>query len=226
MAIDAVSLFGLTTISVTPASPTSATAFLVADTAQWPTAPFDLVVHATGVFPSMANAEIIRVLTYNGGGVQTCTRATTGTTALSLAANYICYPSAYSVVKQTRDLVANAALAWTTYNGPLVVGSGTLTSAAFVGHYLFIGHMLNFAGVINITTNGTAATSLQFTLPLGALAASRTPFVAICDTTANLPLNGVIVSGTGLGLIYLQSSSGYPGVDGRQISVSGVVEVL
>lgn len=226
MALDAVSLFGLTTINVAPANPTTATAFLVSSTAEWPTAPFDLAVHPVGLLPNLGNAEIIRVLSYNGNGVLTCTRATTGTSALPLAIGFICYPSAYSVVKQTRDLVANAALAWTTYSGPLVVGTGALTLAAFVGHYLFIGKMLMFAGVINITTNGTAATSLQFTLPLGALAASRTPFIANCDTTANLPLLGIIVSGTGTGLIYLQATSGYPGVDGRQISVSGVVEVL
>jgi hypothetical protein len=87
-----VGLFGFTTLTATPASPTTATAMTVGDTSEWDAAPFLLLIHRKDQRPRSSNAEVVLVNAYASGTISSMTRAQSGTTALALQAGDECYP--------------------------------------------------------------------------------------------------------------------------------------
>jgi hypothetical protein len=61
---------------------------------------------------------------------------------------------------------------WTSWTPTVTSGSGTITTLGTVtAAYQRIGRTINWRCTINITTNGTAASNIQFTLPVTAAAA-------------------------------------------------------
>lgn len=114
--------------------------------------------------------------------------------------------------------------AWSTYTPTVSAGSGTITTSSSEGRYKQLGKTLFFWVHLTITTNGTGATNLRFTLPPG-LNASQT--------------NGLMLGfGTGQGLLYAvvdtagnnimsatTAAGAYPATSGSQQWFQGSIEL-
>lgn len=85
-------LFGFTTLTATPANPTTSVTMTVGDTSEWDAAPFSLVIKRKGQRPRSTNCEVVLITAYAAGSITAMTRAQNGTTALSLQAGDECYP--------------------------------------------------------------------------------------------------------------------------------------
>jgi hypothetical protein len=126
---------------------------------------------------------------------------------------------------QKNVLPQNVNSSWTTYTPTLSCGTGTLTTATATGRTKTIGKTQDVQVQINITTNGTCAGNLQFSIP-NAVAASNT-----------YALSGREITNTGKGLSCVNSAPGntqmncfqydgtYPGVTGSSYVVGGVIEL-
>lgn len=104
-----------------------------------------------------------------------------------------------------------------TYAPTVTAGSGTFTSVSAAGHYAILGKLVWFSIAITITTNGTAATNVQATLPSGTASATAI-YKAISNTGgayygATLPTEGIVTLRT--------DANTYPGGSGVTLAVSG-----
>jgi hypothetical protein len=118
-------------------------------------------------------------------------------------------------------IVDQPALAWQAYTPTVTPGSGALTSATASGRFKRVGKTIYFSAHVAITTNGTGASLLKISLPIGAQAANNTFGCGREGSTGGLlqwfnadPANAYVVSNAG----------GYPGGDGRSIDISGSYE--
>jgi hypothetical protein len=113
---------------------------------------------------------------------------------------------------------------WVPYTPTLSVTSGALTTASASGEYLRRGKILYFKVQISVTTNGTGAGQLGFTVPFASVG-------TIGQTTA-----GKERASTGKGVLgFLDAAASvcnlqfydgtYPGANGYVINVSGFYEV-
>ena len=89
MAFDAHKNFAFSTVLTAPAPALSGTSLVLqaGDGAKFPAAPFNVVIWPTGVQPTAANAEIVRVTAKNVDTL-TITRAQEGTAAVSIIIGY------------------------------------------------------------------------------------------------------------------------------------------
>jgi hypothetical protein len=113
---------------------------------------------------------------------------------------------------------------WVSYTPTLSVTSGSLTTASATGYYARRGKILHYKVQIVITTNGTGAGSLGFTVPV--VAAETDGQNAYGKERA---INGKAVMGFldgGTSICYIQNYDGtYPGINGAVINVGGFYEV-
>lgn len=102
----------------------------------------------------------------------------------------------------------------------VTAGSGTLTSVTGqTADWAQVGDVITFRARATITTNGTGATSLQFTLPKHCGATDGCPVVATNETDWTA-LTAIIGSGTNV--VTVKNADGtYPGADGKTIIFSG-----
>jgi hypothetical protein len=116
--------------------------------------------------------------------------------------------------------------AWTTYSPTVTSGTGTLTTvSATSARYKTYGKTVHFAVTILLTTNGTGATDLRFTLPSTPVSGANYLFIAR-DYTGGLLLqamNGDVLGVPTVGVI-TTSTNTYPGVSGHYYIVSGTYE--
>jgi hypothetical protein len=113
---------------------------------------------------------------------------------------------------------------WTAYTPTLGCGTGSLTSATGSGRYQLIGKTLYIGVNIAITTNGTCATSLTFTLPSGLT--TQTSFAMMGKDFNVGTLDIAYVSGAGSTLTSVNATTAaYPYVNGSSVTYNGVVEV-
>lgn len=121
---------------------------------------------------------------------------------------------------------SGAASAWTTYVPTVTAGTGTFTTVVGAGRYLKIGKLVNFYVQITITTNGTAASFINCTLPFATrnvgtyasqTAVGKEVQAAGTMCTCELPNNSSTMTITDYSL-------GYPGGSGRTVVVSGAYE--
>jgi hypothetical protein len=112
---------------------------------------------------------------------------------------------------------------WNTWVPTLSVGSGALTSASASGTFIVLGKTCFFTLNITITTNGTGASYLGFTLPIASKGSGRNyissatlvPGVMCkCTIQGSIPGNGYIA----------KYDNSYPGSDGATIWASGMYE--
>jgi hypothetical protein len=85
----------------------------------------------------------------------------------------------------------------TTYTPTITAGTGSFTSVAGTAYYLYVGKMCFVSFNIKITTNGTAAGSVNFTLPATAFSTVRAT-----GTTQETDVTGTN------GIVYIPQSSG------------------
>ena len=81
-----------------------------------------------------------------------------------------------------------------TYTATLSAGSGTYTAISQSLKYTRIGRVVNVTGYIFITTNGTAATNLQFTLPFNCADAKNVSFGGRENQSSGLMFGGATIS--------------------------------
>jgi hypothetical protein len=109
--------------------------------------------------------------------------------------------------------------AWTGYTPTLSVSSGAFTTASATGAYRQIGKTVFFRAAITITTNGTAAGTLQFSLP----APANATFVFMGREDA---VSGALLVAKSLGAnaSIFTAANAYPGGNGTVLIASGVYE--
>lgn len=115
--------------------------------------------------------------------------------------------------------------AWSTYTPVVTAGAGTFTSVSASGRYKQLGKIVWFSVSITITTNGTAATSVVFSLPVTTGASN----IAIAVG------RGIAVSGKMITSTIAQSATTsnivnydntYPGASGETLVVNGTYESI
>jgi hypothetical protein len=123
------------------------------------------------------------------------------------------------------DSAALPSTPWVSYTPIITSGSGTITTKSATGKYIQRGNIVYLKAEIAITTNGTGASFLTFTLPVQS-GASATPSTMSGRERA---ITGSVVCGQIEGsttTCNLQKYDGtYPGGDGYVIIVSGFYEV-
>ena len=116
--------------------------------------------------------------------------------------------------------------AWAAYTPTISSGSGTITTASGTGRWLKQGKIIHFAVVLTITTNGTGAGYIGFTLPSACAASVEHTFVGqdrgITDDSTVSILQAS--SSTTIARTYFHTGA-YPGANGAVIVVSGSYEV-
>ena len=118
--------------------------------------------------------------------------------------------------------------AFDTYEPTLAAGTGTFTDAATFGHYLQFGSICFVNVGVDITTNGTAATSIYLGLPLTAkdYGTNRGQVMNGRRLATPIALMGIIDVTAGFDAVRVQSYDGtYPGLDGTRPTVQGWYEV-
>jgi hypothetical protein len=112
--------------------------------------------------------------------------------------------------------------AWTSYTPTVTAGSGSFTTVSATGKYCQIGKTVIGHAFITITTNGTAATSVIFTLPVTMV--SGTPHIGYgrCDVTSGKMVQ-VKSNNTTSGAVFTYDNL-YPGSTGEVIKVSFIYE--
>lgn len=113
-----------------------------------------------------------------------------------------------------------AGQAWTSWTPTISSSSGTITTKSATGYYKKIGKIVNFYLTVTITTNGTGAGSVIFTLPINAI---RTGWIGVGRENA---VTGHMLQVTGGvdSCAILKYENSYPGLDGASLLVSGTYE--
>jgi hypothetical protein len=112
--------------------------------------------------------------------------------------------------------------AWTAFTSTITAGSGTFTSVSGAGRYLVIGKTVFFTLTIGITTNGSAATYISFTLPTGTAVAYSIGAARELNSTGFL---GAVTIPPGTSGLIHQYDNTYIGGTGRAIVASGTYEI-
>jgi hypothetical protein len=110
------------------------------------------------------------------------------------------------------------------YTPTVSAGSGTFTSVAATGRFMRCGLMCWVSITVTITTNGTAATSVNATLPFAAASTTVSLIPGQETTGSNDMLQGLIPASSST--VRITNTDGtYPGADGDVMSVSGWYEI-
>jgi hypothetical protein len=116
--------------------------------------------------------------------------------------------------------------AWSTYTPTITTGAGTITTLGTVtGRYKTIGKTMFIEADIAITTNGTAANSVLFSLPGGATVGAGICIMAGREIASTGNMVQGIANASGTTVEVFTYSNAYPGGDGRRIVISGVIEI-
>ncbi len=117
------------------------------------------------------------------------------------------------------------AAAWTAYTPTVTSGTGTITTVGtHTGRTLKVGRVVFYRVAAAITTNGTGATSIRFTLPYTAAAFNYYGGGSETALTGQ-QLQGIVTASGALLSVYKPDFS-YPGADGATIEASGVYEAV
>ena len=107
---------------------------------------------------------------------------------------------------------------WTAWTPTVTAGAGSFTTVAGAGKYAVIGGITFVKVAITITTNGTAATSVRFTLPSTASEASV--FYGREAGIAGNAMQGVVSAASNVVDLYTYNNL-YPGGSGAGLTVAG-----
>lgn len=124
----------------------------------------------------------------------------------------------------TSDKITDLVSAWTAFTPTITSGSGTLTSVSATGSYKLLGKIFMFHVAIVLTTNGTGATDLRFTLPASLVSAADQPMFGREYSATGKMIQAIITSATSVVLMRNYDNT-YPGADGAKITLGGTLEV-
>lgn len=144
----------------------------------------------------------------------------------SLGADYA--TGAWSTGDFVDGSITNVKLAagWTAYTPTVTAGTGSLTTVSATGRWIQIAKLVTFQIFINLTTNGTGATSLIATLPSapGNVAGGSHACNGL-QIVNNFNCGVRTTQGTQQITIYKYDGT-YPGATGAQFLISGSYEVV
>jgi hypothetical protein len=106
---------------------------------------------------------------------------------------------------------------WSSFTPTITAGSGSFTLVSADGVHRTVNKVTSFFVAITITTNGTAATSVKFTLPR-ATASQFTPITGWKNTTGEALAGWLDTTTTGQLRLY---TGGYPGGSGVILFAAG-----
>jgi hypothetical protein len=110
---------------------------------------------------------------------------------------------------------------WTAFTPTLSAGTGTFTAATATGRYMQVGKLVFVRYDIQITTNGTAASSVVVSLPVNASATGTSVLPGREYALVGKMLQGMVTT-TQVAIINYDNS--YPGANGYKLSLTGVYE--
>lgn len=111
---------------------------------------------------------------------------------------------------------------WSTQTVTPTAQSGTLTTASATWRFKVIGKTAFFNLICGITTNGTGATAVNVPLPTGWTGKSNSAFGGL-DMALGPAVFGRCYGATAMQLIKYDGS--YPGANGAQMVINGVLEL-
>jgi hypothetical protein len=114
---------------------------------------------------------------------------------------------------------------WIAYTPTVTSGSGTITTKTATGKYIQRGNIVYVKAEIRITTNGTGAGYIAFTLPVQAGASTTANTVAGKERAITGNTVSGHIDGGATGCNIQKYDGTYPGGDGYVITVSGFYEV-
>ena len=106
--------------------------------------------------------------------------------------------------------------AWTAYSPTVTAGSGAFTTVSAAGRYKTIGKTVHVE--VTITTIGTAATSMLFTLPL---ASQSGAVLSGINASTGATVSGLVGAS---GVVVFRYDGAFPAAAGNQFTLSGVYE--
>jgi hypothetical protein len=179
----------------------------------------------TGIGPAQAYAGKVVTLEFTGA----CQVTHNGTTINLSSGDFV------SAAGNTLSLYSNGSAwyeigrtgnNWTNFTPTITAGVGTFTSVAGSGRFFRVGRTIEVRVSIVITTNGTAATDIRFTLPVIASAAlaALAGGGAARDDTAGLMCQCYVPASSTLGIITRYDNL-YPGATGKTIYAWATYEV-
>lgn len=155
----------------------------------------------------------------------TCSAAVIVSTGavVGASANFTATCSAAAIVATTFNGVTLDNTAFSTYSPTVTASTGTFTSVSATGRYKQIGKTVFVEIVITVTTAGTAANTLQVTLPV---AEHATAAYAISGRNSNgIAITGLTLGGAGgAGLGILRYDNTAIIASGVTYTVSGIYE--
>jgi hypothetical protein len=123
--------------------------------------------------------------------------------------------SEYFLSLEQKDALAIVQTA--TWTPTITTGTGTITTSSASGGYHTIGDLTFFRVQISITTNGTGATSVKFTLPT---AATQTYVFSGRESTVGRQLQGIVSASSNV-VTVLDYDNTYPGANGNVLHIAG-----
>lgn len=117
-------------------------------------------------------------------------------------------PPAATWNTHVRDNLLAIGDAWTAWTPTVTATTGTFTTVSGAGQYIAVGKLIIWSATVTITTAGTAAGTLLFTLPVTAV--------------ANRPLGGGLITATGA---IVSVSVATSGTTGRSLRYDGVTPI-
>ena|SRR3990167_1340763 len=116
--------------------------------------------------------------------------------------------------------------AWAGYTPTISSGTGTITTASGTGRWLKQGKIVHFSVILTITTNGTGATSITFTLPQAGPVTNEYAFAGQEIATSGVGLTVKFRGGDSTTVVSVYKyDSTYPATNGSILIVSGSYEV-
>lgn len=115
-----------------------------------------------------------------------------------------------------------ARQAWTTYTPTVTPSGGGFTSVTGTGRFIQLGNIVTMTVKITITTNGTAAVNVLFTLPVVANTTNLAAGSGRAGGVSGKGLQALIITST-LAAIWNYDGT-YPGSNGEILFVSFVYE--
>lgn len=128
-------------------------------------------------------------------------------------------PQVFAVINNNTDVDA-----WIAFTPTVTATVGTFTTVSATGLYKQISKTVHIQMAITITTNGTAATQVNATLPVTVETGASTDFVLTGRAkTANIALQVYCQdAGTTLGIVRYDGT--YPGASGEVLIITGTIQ--
>ena len=145
--------------------------------------------------------------------------STTGT--LELPYGQIKFPATQNASTNVNTLDDYEEGTWTP---TVTAGSGTFTTVSGAGTYTKIGNRVLWYMKIDITTNGTAASSVRFTMPVGLTPGADAVFNGVESLAVGFTCHGIWVAASS----YMQAAkydNTYPGGSGYRLEFQGQYNV-